>query len=245
MQILTYELNYSEKIKNNNAFPVIIVAAGSSTRMNGIMKPFAELAGLPVIVRTMLRFQNSENISNIILVTKKEFIPQMQKYCDEYSISKISDIVEGGSNRQESVLNGLKTVKSDKVLIHDGARPLVSKDLIARICKKLETEKGVICAVKLKDTVKNVDKNGFVNKTYNRDELYAVQTPQGVETEEYLNILEKVDKSSFTDDSTVLESADIPVSVVEGEYFNIKITTPDDLTLAEFYLKNLGENLWE
>ncbi len=243
MQKLEFELKFTEQNEMQCAYPVIILAAGSSSRMKGINKPFAELLGLPVIVRTMLQFQNSKNISRIILVTKKEFINQMQIFCDEYSISKVSDIVEGGANRQESVLNGLRYVTEEKILIHDGARPLVSKDLLERLAIELTDSQAVICAVKAKDTIKNINKNGFVNNTYNRDELYLVQTPQGAERKRYLEILENVDTSKFTDDASVLESANIPVKVVNGEYYNIKITTPDDLSLAEFYLSKLGENL--
>lgn len=244
MKTLEYELSFTETELNSNAIPVIIVAAGSSTRMQGISKPFAEVGGLPVIVRTLLAFEHSQFISNIILVTKSEYICEMQKFADEYMLSKVTDIVVGGANRQESVLNGLKAVKcSEKVLIHDGARPLVSGNLIARICTELQNNDGVICAVKSKDTIKNINSKGFVTKTYNRDELYCVQTPQGADVNKYLQILKSADCSLFTDDSSVLESAGIPVKVVEGEYSNIKITTPEDIALAEFYLSKMGENL--
>ncbi len=244
MKTLSFELEFTENQINVNALPVIIVAAGDSTRMNGIAKPFALLKGIPVIARTLLKFHNSPCISNIVLVTKKEYIPQMQSLCDEYMITKISDIVEGGSNRQESVYEGLKRVKNaNKVLIHDGARPLISSDLISRICSKLLSCDGVICAVKSKDTIKNVCADGVVNLTYKREELYCVQTPQGADVEKYLNLLGNTDLSVFTDDASILESAKIPVYVVDGEYTNIKITTPDDLALAEFYLEKMGENI--
>lgn len=243
MQKLEFQLDYTEQSDNLCAYPAIILAAGSSTRMKGMNKPFIEIFGLPVIVRTLLQFQNSKHISRIILVTKKEFINDMQKFCDDYSISKVSDIIEGGENRQESVLNGLRIVNEEKVLIHDGARPLISKKLLENTALELKNNQAVICAVKAKDTIKNVDTDKFVNKTYNRDELYLVQTPQGADTIKYLEILENVNTSDFTDDSSVLENACIPVKVVDGEYFNIKITTPDDIALAEFYLSKLGENL--
>lgn len=244
MQTLAFDLSYTKNEIYDNAMPVIIVAAGSSTRMNGIEKPFALLKGIPVIARTLLKFQNSPYISSIILVTKKEYTLIMQNICDEYLISKISDIVEGGSNRQESVFNGLKTIKNaNKVLIHDAARPLISEELIARIATKLLSCDGVICAVKAKDTIKNVNTDGIVNLTYNRDELYHVQTPQGADLQKYLLLLENANLSDFTDDASILESANIPVHVVEGEYSNIKITTPDDLALAEFYLEKMGDSL--
>lgn len=244
MQTLGFELKYTENKIHKNAIPAIIVAAGSSTRMKGISKTFAQLKGVPVIVRTLMAFQKSPFISNIILVTKKEFVSDMQKFADEYSISKLSDIVIGGSCRQESVLNGLKSVKnSEKVLIHDGARPLLTQDLIERIATKAIDSQAVICAVKSKDTIKNVDADMLVTKTYNRDELYLVQTPQSAEVKTYLRLLENADLAQFTDDASVFESCGITVNVVDGEYFNIKITTPDDLALAEFYFEKMGENI--
>lgn len=244
MQTLNFELKYTENTTIENAIPVIIVAAGSSTRMKGISKAFAELKGIPVIVRTLLAFQRSPYISNIILVTKEEFIVDMQNFTDKYAITKVSDIVVGGSCRQESVLNGLKIVKNaEKVLIHDGARPLLSQSLIAEISEKALGEQAVICAVKSKDTVKNVGADMMVTKTYNRDELYCVQTPQSADVKTYLSLLENSDLAIFTDDASVFEHAKIPVCVVNGEYHNIKITTPDDLALAEFYLEKMGENI--
>lgn len=244
MQTLNFELQYTENAILDNAMPVIVVAAGSSTRMNGISKAFAALNGVPVIVRTLLAFQRSPYISNIVLVTKEEFISDMQNFADKYSISKLTDIIAGGSCRQASVYNGLKVLKNfDKVLIHDGARPLLSQGLIAEIVQKAYNEDVVICAVKSKDTVKNVNADMVVTKTYNRDELYCVQTPQSADVKKYLKLLEKADLNNFTDDASVFESVGIKVSVVNGEYSNIKITTPDDLALAEFYLEKMGENI--
>ncbi len=243
MKILEYELSFTENELNKNAMPVIIVAAGSSTRMNGISKPFAMVGGLPVIVRTLLAFERSKCISNIILVTKEEFVCEMQKYADEYMISKLTDIVVGGSNRQESVLNGLKAVKgAKKVLIHDGARPLLSGELITRVCEEIMVNDCVVCAVNVVDTIKKIGPDGFVIKTYNRDELFCIQTPQAVDINKYLPILENADRSHYTDDASVMEGAGIPVKVVKGEYSNIKITTPDDIALAEFYIEKQGES---
>lgn len=244
MQTLSFELKFTENQVNKSAVPVIIVAAGSSTRMNGIAKPFAKIGGIPTIARTLLCFQNSPNISNIILVTKSEYIPMMQEICDEYAITKLSDLVCGGSCRQESVFNGLKAIKNaEKVLIHDGARPFVSKQLIDNICDKLSANDCVICGVKPKDTIKSINDDRLVYKTHNRDNLLCVQTPQGVNLKKYLNSLKEMDATLFTDDASIMEAAGIPVLAVEGEYTNIKITTPEDLLLAELYLKKLGGNL--
>lgn len=244
MKTLNHNLIFTENKVNKNAVPVIIVAAGSSTRMKGVSKPFALVSGLPVIVRSLLAFERSPYISNIVLVTKQEFILQMQNYADEFAITKLTDIVEGGSNRQESVLCGFKSIKNaDKVLIHDAARPLVSSFLIERICKELSDSDCVICATKVKDTIKGVDRDGNVYKTYNRDELYAVQTPQGADVNKYLKIFEESDSAQFTDDASMFESAGYKVRVIDGEYTNIKITTPEDIALAEFYIEKMGENL--
>lgn len=244
MKTLEYSLCFTENTINEKAVPAIIVAAGSSTRMQGINKPFAALCGIPVIVRTLLAFERSPYISGIVLVTKPDFIADMQRFCEEYGISKVTDIVAGGGNRAESVLCGIKRLKNaQKALIHDGARPLVSQALIERVCKEIANEKCVICGVKVKDTIKKVGESGYVKKTYNRDELFCVQTPQGVDVKEYLPLLEGRDLALFTDDASIFEAAGIPVKTAEGEYTNIKITTPEDIALAQYYISEMGENI--
>lgn len=243
MKTLEYQLAFLSSEVNEFAVPVIIVAAGSSTRMNGISKQFAKISGVPVIARTLLAFERSKYISKIILVTKSEFIPDMQKFCDEYMITKLTDIVEGGSNRQESVFKGLLCVKDEKkVMIHDGARPLISQDVICRVFEALQAADGVICGVKLKDTIKEIDQNGIVEKTHDRSKMLCVQTPQGADVGKYISILENIDCSRFTDDASILEYAGISVKAVDGDYKNIKITTPEDIALAEFYIEKMGDN---
>ncbi len=244
MKTLEYNLCYTENALNENAIPVVVVAAGSSTRMQGINKPFASLCGIPVIVRTLLAFERSPYISGIVLVTKQEFIADMQHFCEEYMISKVTDIVAGGGNRAESVLCGIKCLKkADKALVHDGARPLVSQALIERVCKQIAAEKCVICGVKAKDTIKNISGDGYVKETYNRDALFCVQTPQGVDIKAYLPLLNEYNLAAFTDDASLFEAAGIPVKTVEGEYTNIKITTPEDIALAQYYISEMGESV--
>ena len=244
MKTLEYSLCFTENTVSDIAVPAVIVAAGSSTRMKGINKPFASACGIPVIARTLLAFERSPYISGIVLVTKPDFVPDMQKICEEYMISKVTDIVAGGENRAASVLCGIKRLKNaQKALIHDGARPLVSQALIERVCKEIANEKCVICGVKVKDTIKKVGENGYVKETYNRDELFCVQTPQGVDVEEYLPLLEGQSVAAFTDDASVFEAAGVPVKTVEGEYTNIKITTPEDIALAQYYISEMGENV--
>lgn len=229
------KLKYEVCESNENGLPVIIVAAGSSTRMQGENKQFIELGGIPVIVKSMLAFENCQLIKNIILVTREEDIFALQLLAEKYSINKLSDIVCGGKTRPESVLNGFARVdKSDcEVLIHDGARPLVTNGIICSVAESLKKYSAVTCAVKVKDTIKEVDSEGKVIKTLARDSLVAVQTPQGVRKEEYLKAVESLgDVTGFTDDMSIMEAVGYDIYTVEGSYKNIKITTPEDIKSA-------------
>lgn len=242
MPKLEYKLDFAVQTQEKGSIPVIIVAAGSSVRMQGISKQFITLCGIPAIVHTMVAFQNASQISRIILVTKEEYINEIQLLANKYMISKLSDIVVGGSTRQDSVKNGLDRLDDEEfVLIHDGARPLVSVEVISRVCNALSDADGVICAVKVKDTIKRVDINDAVLETIPRDMLYNTQTPQGLNVKKYRDAIKNVDVSKFTDDASILESVGAVVKIVEGEYKNIKITTPDDIGIAEYYLEK-GEN---
>ena len=218
---LVYDVNSdTEKI------PVIIVAAGSSARM-GTDKLLMEISGIPVIARTLMNFQRCDCISDIILVTREE------------KILPLTDIVEGGLTRQDSVLKGLELLdkKADKVLIHDGARPLTEEWVVSGVAKALESYSAAACGVKPKDTIKEISSDKKVIKTVNRDNLIAVQTPQGVRVKDYLDALSKAgDLSHFTDDMSIMESAGFEVFITEGDYKNIKITTPEDIAAAESYI---------
>ena len=223
-----------------NGLPVIIVAAGSSSRMGGQNKQFLELGGIPVIARTLLAFENSDVIKNIILVVRAEDVFSLQMLAEKYGISKLSDIVCGAGSRQESVLKGFARLSKEEtaVLIHDGARPLVTKEIISSVAAALENHSAVTCAVKVKDTIKEIDKDGKVTKTLDRENLVAVQTPQGVNAEDYLAAIEKLgDIKTFTDDTASMEAAGYDVFTVEGSYKNIKITTPEDIPAAESFLE--------
>lgn len=221
-----------------SGIPVIVVAGGSSSRM-GQNKLLMNIGGLPVLVRTLKVFQQCDKISNIILVASSENAVEYQKLCENFMLNKVSDIVAGGSNRQESVLNGLKRLKADdkKVLIHDGARPLVTTDIISRVIKGLDEYSAVAPVVKVKDTIKKIDENGVVITTVKRDDLVQVQTPQGVEACKYLNAMEGKTLETFTDDVSIFEAVGEKVLTVLGDYKNIKITTPEDILVAEAFLK--------
>lgn len=235
------KLKYEICSVNPNALPVIIVAAGSSARMNGINKQFLEINSIPVIVKTMLAFEQSTDIKNIILVTKAEDIFKLQLLAEKHNISKLTDIVCGGNSRQESVLKGLARVgtKDEAVLIHDGARPLVSSQVINRVVNGLKSYSAVTCAVKVKDTVKQIDADGKVIKTLDRSSLVAVQTPQGVKVKEYRQAVDSVKNlADFTDDTSIMEAAGFEILTVEGDYKNIKITTPEDIATAQKFAES-------
>lgn len=230
---LDYTLNQqTEKV------PVIVVAAGSSSRMQGANKQLLDLGDIPVIIRTLRAFEECGGISNIILVVKTEDLFQMQLLCEKYNISKLSDIVCGGATRQVSVLNGFKVLPSDteKVLIHDGARPFVTNDIICSVIAALDDFDASGCAVKLKDTIKQIDQKNQVLRTVPREDLVAIQTPQGVWAKKYLEACENADITFFTDDTSIMEAAGYRVCVVEGSYKNIKITTKEDIVLAKSFL---------
>ncbi len=223
--------------------PVIIVAAGSSTRMQGINKQFMPILGVPVIVRTLMAFEACSDISKIIVVTARDSILDMQLLCDKYMISKVTAIVEGGKNRHQSVMNGIEQLDNNdtRVLIHDGARPFVETSTISEVSNALNAFDAALCVSKINDTVKKVSSDGTVLSTVDRSMLYSAQTPQGVDVQKYksaCNTLLNVEE--LTDDASVMEEAGYTVKAVISSGRNIKITTPDDIAIAEALVK--GEN---
>lgn len=236
-----FSLQYETADDTNCGLPVIIVAGGSSTRMNGIDKITAELAGIPVIVRTMLAFERSDYISQIIVVIKDEKIALLQDLANRFMITKLKGIAVGGNSRADSVLNGLKFLdaSTDFVLVHDGARPLVDSKLIKRVACADKKYSCVICANKCIDTIKNV-KDNIVQYTPERDKLVSVQTPQRLNYKKYIGYIEQLeDRQIVTDDASIMEKFGEEVFVVDGDYCNIKITSPLDLKIAEVLLKEL------
>lgn len=216
----------------------IVLAAGSGSRMHSdIPKQYIEIDGKPLIYYTLETFERSV-VDEIVLVVR----PGDEEYArreivDRYGFTKVSSIVCGGETRTDSVLNGIKATEAEYVLIHDGARCLVSTDLIERMAAKV-VETSCIAAVPSKDTIKIV-KEGVVCDTPNRENLYIVQTPQAFNRTDLLNAYLKLDELSdekrrtLTDDSMIMENAGKPVQIVAGEYSNIKVTTPEDLDFVK------------
>ena len=232
-------LQYDTYVGSEGTASAIIVAAGSSTRMGGVSKQLLSIGGIPVIARTLLAFQRASCIKNIVLVARESDVPDLQIIAEKYMISKLTDIVEGGFCREESVKNGVLRLDKDTktLLIHDGARPLVSEEIISSVAEAAETYGAATCAVPVKDTLKVVE-DGVITDTLERTKIYSAQTPQGFSYMLFKNAIESADDlSQFTDDCAVVENTGASVHVVLGNYNNIKITTKEDVLLAEEIIK--------
>jgi len=216
----------------------VIVAAGSASRMGGIDKILTDLKGKPVIVHTVEAFQTCPAISEIVVVTASEKLEKVMELCRGFD--KLKAVVAGGSSRPESVTNGLNAL-SDKVklaAIHDGARPLVTWEVIDRTVRAANTYGAAASGVPVKDTIKVVT-GGMVKSTPDRSTLQAVQTPQVVDIDLLRGALKKAkdDGVNITDDCSAVEYMGMSVKMVQGDERNIKITTPLDLRVAEAILE--------
>lgn len=216
----------------------VIVAAGNASRMEGIDKVMAPLRGEPMIVRTVRAFQQCDAISEIVIVTRQDLLVAVSDLC--HGFEKVRAVIVGGENRQESVEAGLGAL-SDKVklaAIHDGARPLVSWQVIDRTVRAANSYGAAAPAVPVKDTVKAVA-GGIVKETPDRSTLKAVQTPQVFDIDLLRAGLRKAadDQAQITDDCSAVERLGMSVKIVEGDEKNIKVTTPLDLKIAEAFLE--------
>ncbi|MCI5873022.1 MAG: 2-C-methyl-D-erythritol 4-phosphate cytidylyltransferase [Clostridiales bacterium] len=223
----------------------IILAAGSGKRMNStVHKQYMVLAGKPMLYYALKAFDESA-VTDIVLVTGVDEITYCKReIVDKYNIHKVRTIVEGGRERYHSVYAGLKAaVGSDYVLIHDGARPFVTEDIIARSIETAKACSACVVGMPVKDTIKVVGTDGFAKETPERKKLWQVQTPQSFSYSLIVDAYEKVvalEDDTVTDDAMVLERmTGRQVRVIEGSYRNIKITTPEDLLVAEAYLKDV------
>ncbi len=216
----------------------VIVAAGTASRMGGIDKVMAPLGGEPVIVRTVRQFQQCDAIREIVVVTRPELIVPIMDLCHHFD--KLKAVVVGGDSREDSVNMGLNTLseKCTLVAVQDGARPLVTWQLIDRVVRAANTYGAAAPAVPVKDTVKVVQ-GGVVSHTPDRSTLRAVQTPQVFDYDLLRGALgqAKANKAKITDDCSAVELMGMKVRIVEGDERNIKITTPMDLKIAELLLE--------
>lgn len=216
----------------------VIVAAGSASRMGGIDKVMAPLQGEPMVLRTIREFQNCDAIREIVVVTRPDLIIPIMSLVQ--GLDKVKAVVAGGQTRQESVSLGLNAL-SDKVklaAIQDGARPLVTWQVIDRVVRAANSYGAAAPAIPVKDTIKTVQ-GGLVKETPDRKLLYAVQTPQVFDLDLLRGALKKAkeDGAEVTDDCSAVERLGMRVKIVEGDERNLKITTPFDLAVAKMLLE--------
>lgn len=222
-------------------YQVIIPAAGQGKRMGaGKNKLLLTVEGIPVLIHTLMVFEADAECSGIILAIHPDDEAEFKRLLTEYGIHKVASLVVGGKERQESVYNGLKAlgVFDGVVLVHDAARPFIKKDTIHKLVEAAVKEGGAIVAVPVKDTIKKAV-NSQVVETVERSSLWAVQTPQAFRVSVLLEAHIKAAKEQFmgTDESSLVERLPHPVVIIEGDYDNIKLTTPEDLYFAEAILR--------
>ena len=222
----------------------IVLAAGQGKRMHSkIQKQFLEIQGYPVLYYSLRCFQESPLIQDIILVTGEDAL----SYCKEeivkkYGFTKVSNVIAGGKERYDSVYAGLCACKDCRyVLIHDGARPFITEEIIERGLEKVKETGACVVGMPSKDTIKLSDAEGYVKETPDRKCVWTIQTPQifsyALIREAHDSIRTK-DMSKITDDAMVIEQeTGVKVALAEGSYQNIKITTPEDLYIAEAFLR--------
>ena len=236
--------------KLNQVVHLLIPAAGMGRRMGSecLRQGYAQrnkllltLLGKPLIAWTLLAAEASTRINWIGIVCQPEDLPDLNSILAELPLTKPVEFIQGGTTRQESVYNGLQGLPPDaeRVLIHDGARCLATPDLLDRCAIALWQQQGLIAAIPVKDTIKIVDENNFTRDTPDRKYLWAAQTPQGFDVQLLKQCHEKGRHLGWevTDDAALFEKCGFPVLIVEGEETNLKVTTPVDLAIAEFILR--------
>ena len=227
---------------NEITVSAIIACAGSSTRMNGVNKQLWELDGIPVAARSMLAFEGIEQVTEIIVSVREQDIPLIEELAEKHSITKFKCAVKGGETRQQSVFAAfMKTDKATRfIAVHDGARPLVDPEHIKRCIKDASVFGGAVLGVPVKDTIKLVD-GGMIVDTLDRRKLYSIQTPQIFRRDIYVKGINfaQDNELDFTDDCQLAEAVGTKLNLTVSDYRNIKITTPEDLAVAEVFLRNI------
>ncbi len=218
----------------------IIVAAGKGERMGGVDKMFALLGGRPVLSRVIDVFDQCQPVGQIVVVVAEKNVERCRQFVAEQGWSKVTKVCPGGRRRQDSVAAGLSQLKDcDWVVIHDGARPLVTEELIQRGLAEARETGVAVAAVPVTDTIKIARDDGTVRETPPRDNLWAVQTPQ-VFRYDIINEAYRQITAEVTDDASLVERLGYTVKLYMGSYDNIKITTPDHLTLAQLLWPKYG-----
>ena len=220
----------------------VIVAAGKGRRMGTeVSKQFLPLCGKEILAHSVEKFEKAEKIRDIVLVTGEDSLQDVRDMAQEYGWKKITSVVAGGKERQDSVWNGLQAVSADTeiVLIHDGVRPFVTEDILNHSIETAVEMGGCVAGVPAKDTIKVCNSENIAVATPDRSTLWQIQTPQTFRKDLILQAYQKAKAEGFvgTDDASLAEYSGCPVKVIMGSYRNIKITTKEDLLIGEAFLK--------
>ncbi len=217
---------------------VAIVAAGESRRMGGLDKLFAPLGNIPLLAHSVITFNESPLVSAIAIAASAHNLEDARRLVRDFRLEKVESVIEGGARRQDSVLKALRSLEgSDIALVHDGARPFVDDSMIERAVSTASKSAAAIAAVPVKDTIKVANPDMTISDTPPRDSLWAAQTPQAFAYDLILQAHSLVDYD-VTDDAAMIEALGHPARLFMGSYDNIKVTTPEDLHVAEAILRS-------
>lgn len=225
---------------NKIKIQAIIPTAGTGVRLkSSIPKPFVRLKDKPIFIYTLEAIEQCALIDSIIVVAQPECVEDVKDFIEEYHLRKVSAVVAGGKERTDSVFNGLAMLEDDTkiVVIHDGARPFITQEVLECSIATCQQERAVIVGVPVKPTIKRVNSDYIVEETLPRDQLWEIQTPQVFEREVIVEAYKSKNTFTVTDDASLVEHMGIHVKIINGDYRNIKITTPEDLVIAKAFLK--------
>jgi len=220
---------------------VVIAAGGEGKRLGGrIPKQFLQLKGVPILERSVSLFESLRAVDEIVVVSARDHVVRTERLIRRMGCRKIVSIISGGKERQDSVWNGMHAFisKPDIILVHDAARPLISRIVVEAVIAAAIRHRAAVVGVRVNDTIKLEGKKGFYRRTLDRSKLWAVQTPQGFRFDLLMRAHQAARRARYlgTDESSLVERLAIPVRIVEGDHINIKITTRQDLRLAEMWL---------
>lgn len=225
-------------MRKTKTITAVILSAGNSTRFGQDRnKNFFKINGKPIIEYSIRQFNDNKDIDDIIIVVKESEIDIVKEIVNKIETKKKISFVTGGRTRKESVYNGISKTKSNIVIIHDSARPMIKQEYINKCIENMDNYKGVSVAVRSKDTIKVTDDNGIVIQSTQRKNTWNVQTPQCFDKKILLECYEKYkNKQDITDECMLLELSGYEVKLVNGDYFNIKVTIYDDIELANKFI---------
>ena len=234
-------------MKNNEYIGVIIPAAGSGARMGGVYKPLEKLCGKEMLLYSLDTFQSCEDVAFVVISAREDKIPEVEKICRDNGYTKVKKVIAGGKDRQESVENAFSCGLFDDerithVAVHDAARPLFDKDMADKVFSEAAVKGNAVCACRVRATVKKTDDLSVVCDGVDRDNLWLIQTPQVFEKQMYKAALVKAKNDGLvaTDDSSLVSANGTRVNLCETPSFNIKITYPEDVFLAEAIINKRG-----